>query len=88
MERMSKRAVVFNETGLLVRAACHGEIWRGELLNDRGEVEDEFAYTRESFPGAVIGALRVRDIAFGPRLARRLWLHTEELPAGEPPTRT
>lgn len=75
---MSKRAVVFSETGLLVRAACHGEIWRGQLLNDRGEVEDEFAYTRESFPGAVIGALRVRDIAFGPRLARRLWLHTED----------
>lgn len=78
MHGMSKRAVVFSETGLVVRAACHGDVWRGELLNERGEVEDEFAYTRDEFPGAVIGALRVRDIAFGPRLARRLWLHTED----------
>lgn len=75
---MSNRAVVFSETGLIVRAACEGDVWRGQLLNQRGEVEDEFAYTRDTFPGAVIGALRVSDIGFAPRLARRLWLHTED----------
>jgi hypothetical protein len=80
---MKRPAIVFTHTGLTVHAARNGEHWRGELLDERGQVQDVFAYTREAFPGAVIGALRVRDVAFVPQLAPRMWLHTE-LPPVEP----
>jgi hypothetical protein len=83
MRCMKRPAIVFTHTGLTVHAAQNGDHWQGELLDARGEVQDVFAYTREAFPGAVIGALRVRDVAFGPQLASRMWLHTE-LATAEP----
>jgi hypothetical protein len=78
MTAMQRPAIAFVHTGLTVRARLQGDHWRGELLNSRGEVEDVFAYTRDAFPGAVIGALRVSDVSFAPRLAARMWLHTAE----------
>ncbi len=77
MAVMLRPAVVFSHTGLTVHAEKSGDHWRGELLDARGNVKDVFAYTRAAFPGAVIGALRVSDVAFGPQLACRMWLHTE-----------
>jgi hypothetical protein len=77
MRRMKRPVIVFTHTGLTVHAAQNGDHWLGELLDSRGELKDVFAYTREAFPGAVIGALRVRDVAFAPQLASRMWLHTE-----------
>ncbi len=74
---MQSPAIVFTHTGLTVHAAPRGQAWQGQLLNERGEVEDEFAYTRDEFPGAVIGALRFTDLAFAVRLAARMWLHTD-----------
>ncbi len=71
-------AVVFKYTGFTVHAAPSGTEWHGEILNDAGEVQDGFSYTRDGFPGAVIGALRVRDIAFAPKLAARMWVHTDD----------
>jgi hypothetical protein len=80
---MRDPAIVFQETGFTVHAAPNGapdgSEWRGELIDATGEVHDGFSYTRDGFPGAVIGALRVRDIAFAPKLAARMWLHTHEL---------
>jgi hypothetical protein len=76
MRLMKRPAIVFSHTGLTVHAAQQGEHWQGELLNAQGDVEDVFAYTRDSFPGAVIGALRVSDVAFAPQLAARMWIHT------------
>ncbi len=74
---MLQEAIVFEDAGLTVRAVPQGaEQWHGELLDERGQVKDVFSYTRDAFPGAVIGALRVRDVAFAPRLAARMWLHT------------
>lgn len=83
MRGMKRPAIVFTHTGLIVHAAQHGDHWQGELLDAQGKVKDVFAYTREGFPGAVIGALRVRDVAFVPQLASRMWLHTA-LPVAEP----
>lgn len=74
---MQGSAIVFNHTGLTVRAARRGEAWQGQLLDERGQVQDEFSYTREAFPGAVIGALRFTDLEFAVRLAARLWLLTD-----------
>jgi hypothetical protein len=76
---MRDPAIVFQEKGFTVHAAPDGAEWRGELIDAKGEVHDGFSYTRDGFPGAVIGALRVRDIAFAPKLAARMWLHTHEL---------
>ena len=79
---MRDPAVVFKYTGFTVHAAPsrderRGE-WRGEILDEAGELHDGFSYTRDGFPGAVIGALRVRDIAFAPQLAARMWVHTDD----------
>ena len=76
---MRDPAIVFEETGFTVHAAPNGSEWRGELIDAAGDVHDGFSYLRDGFPGAVIGALRVRDIAFAPKLAARMWLHTHEL---------
>ena len=75
---MRDPAGVFKYTGFTVHAAPSGGEWRGEILNDAGEVQDGFSYTRDGFPGAVIGALRVRDIAFAPQLAARMWVYTDD----------
>jgi hypothetical protein len=77
MAGMQRPAVVFSHTGLTVHAEQHGDHWQGELLDAHGQVKDVFAYTRDAFPGAVIGALRVSDVAFAPKLACRMWLHTD-----------
>ena len=80
---MRNPAIVFKHTGFTVHAAPAagewGGAWRGEILTERGEVHDGFSYTRDYFPGAVIGALRVRDIAFAPKLAARMWVHTQDV---------
>ena len=75
---MRDPVVVFRHTGFTVHAAPSGGEWRGEILDDAGELHDGFSYTRDGFPGAVIGALRVRDIAFAPQLAARMWVHTDD----------
>jgi len=77
---MNNPAIVFKHTGFTVHAApaAAGGEWRGEILTEQGEVHDGFSYTRERFPGAVIGALRVADIAFAPKLAERMWVHTDD----------
>lgn len=75
--RMQSPAIVFQHTGLLVRAAPRGEAWQGEIVDAQGQVQDEFSYTREEFPGAVIGALRFTELDFAVRLAARLWLYTD-----------
>jgi len=75
---MEKPAIVFRHASFTVHAAPTGGEWRGEILTEQGELHDGFSYTRERFPGAVIGALRVRDIAFASRLAERMWLHTDD----------
>ena len=77
LTRMESSAVVFNHTGFTVRAMPCGEAWRGQLLDQNGRVQDEFAYTREAFPGAVIGALTFTDLEFTVRLAASMWLHTD-----------
>jgi hypothetical protein len=74
---MKRPAIVFSYTGLTVRAEQLGELWRGELLDEHGEVKDSFAYTREVFPGAVIGALGCAALGFATSLAARMWLHTD-----------
>jgi hypothetical protein len=74
---MQTELIVFHHTGLTVRAARRDEAWQGQIIDALGEVQDEFSYTRESFPGAVIGALRFRELDFAVRLAPRLWLLTE-----------
>lgn len=74
---MQSAAIVFQHTGLTVRASPHGDSWRGQLVDELGTVKDEFSYTRDGFPGAVIGALRFTDLEFAVRLAARMWLHTE-----------
>jgi len=76
LKRMERPAIVFSHTGLTVHAAPLGELWQGELLDERGELKDSFAYTREAFPGAVIGALRCGALGFATSLAARMWLHT------------
>lgn len=73
---MESEPIVFEHTGLTVRAAARGDTWQGEIIGAGGEVEDVFAYTRDAFPGAVIGALRFKELDFAVRLAARLWLHT------------
>jgi hypothetical protein len=85
---MKRPAIVFTHTGFTVHAARHGDHWQGELLDARGEVTDVFAYTREVFPGAVIGALLVRDVAFVPQLASRMWLHTALPEVAQKPNRS
>ena len=75
---MKRPVIVFSHTGLTVHAEPSGEVWQGELLNERGEVQDSFAYTREAFPGAVIGALRFSALGFAPTLAARMWLYTDD----------
>ncbi|HEX2876383.1 MAG TPA: hypothetical protein VHP33_34255 [Polyangiaceae bacterium] len=75
---MRDPAIVFKQTGFTVHATQSGSEWRGELLNERGEVHDGFSYIREGFPGAVVGALRVSDIAFAPQLAARMWVYTDD----------
>jgi hypothetical protein len=78
---MRNPAVVFRHTGFTVhagRAAGTEAEWRGEILDERGKLHDGFSYVRDGFPGAVIGALQVRDIAFATKLAARMWLHTSE----------
>lgn len=78
---MRNPAVVFRQTGFTVhagRAAGVGGEWQGEILDERGQLHDGFSYLREGFPGAVIGALRVGDIAFATKLAARMWLYTDE----------
>lgn len=74
---MHSDPIVFSHTGLTVRAALHGDAWQGQIVDAHGEVQDEFSYTREAFPGAVIGALRFRELDFAVRLAARLWLYTD-----------
>lgn len=76
MRGMQSPAIVFTHTGLTVHAAPAPGGWRGELLDGLGRVCDAFSYTRETFPGAVIGALAVPDLAFAVELAARMWLHT------------
>ena len=73
---MQSPAIVFRHTGLTVHAAPSDGGWRGELLDELGRVRDAFSYTRETFPGAVIGALGVPDLAFAVKLAERMWVHT------------
>ncbi|HYP91532.1 MAG TPA: hypothetical protein VEQ59_25365 [Polyangiaceae bacterium] len=75
---MKRPAIIFTHTNFTVHAARHGELWQGELLNERGELTDAFAYTREAFPGAVIGALTCAELGFAPALAARMWLHTND----------
>ncbi|HYQ15638.1 MAG TPA: hypothetical protein VEQ58_07770 [Polyangiaceae bacterium] len=75
---MKRPAIVFKHTNLTVHAAPHGELWQGELLDERGELTDAFAYTREAFPGAVIGALSCAELGFAQALAARMWLHTND----------
>lgn len=84
---MKQHAVVFSHTGFTVRAEPFGERWQGELLDETGAVRDSFAYTRETFPGAVIGALRVSALSFATSLAERMWLHTagEDQGCSQPP---
>jgi hypothetical protein len=77
LSAMQCPAIVFTHTGLTVRATARGSTWQGQLLNEQGEVQDEFAYTREAFPGAIIGALRFTDLRFAVQLAARMWLHTD-----------
>jgi len=77
LERMKQPAIVFSHTGLTVHAEPRGDSWQGELLDEQGQVKDSFAYTREGFPGAVIGALRVGALGFATSLAPRMWLYTE-----------
>jgi hypothetical protein len=74
---MKRPAIVFSHTGFTVHAELTGERWQGELLDEAGEVRDSFAYTRETFPGAVIGALGVRALSFATSLAARMWIHTD-----------
>lgn len=83
---MQSEPIVFSHTGLLVRAAPreHGDAWQGQIVDAKGEVQDEFSYTREAFPGAVIGALRFKELDFTVRLAARLWLYTGELAGAVP----
>lgn len=78
---MKSSTIVFSHTGFTVRAEPRGEHWQGELLDERGEVRDSFAYTRESFPGAIIGALRCGALGFATALAARMWLHTSAVEA-------
>lgn len=75
---MKRPAIVFRHTGLTVHAAPAGEVWQGELLDEQGRLKDAFAYTREAFPGAVIGALGCGELGFATELAARMWLHTAE----------
>jgi hypothetical protein len=79
MPGMQRPAIVFTHTGLTVHAAPAEGGWRGELLDELGRVRDAFSYTRETFPGAVIGALAVPDLSFAVKLAERMWLHTAEV---------
>jgi hypothetical protein len=78
---MQSPDVVFIHTGLTVHAAAVDEQerrhFRGELLDQDGTLQDAFAYTREAYPGAVIGALKFTDLSFAVALAARMWLHTE-----------
>ncbi len=78
---MNKPTIAFVHAGLTIQAAPCGEAWCGEILDELGEVLDVFAYTREEFPGAVIGALCFPEVSFAFALAARLWLHTSEPPA-------
>ena len=73
---MQTPEIVFTHTGLTVHAAPSAEGWRGELLDRGGHARDAFVYTREHFPGAIIGALSVPDLSFAVELALRMWLHT------------
>ena len=84
---MKKPTIAFVHTGLTVHAAPCGEAWCGEILDEQGDVLDVFAYTREEFPGALIGALTFAEVSFAVSLAARLWLHTgDELATpAEPP---
>ena len=77
LRAMQSPAIVFTHTGFTVHAAPHGEGWHGELLGPGGQVQDQFAYTRDAFPGAIIGALRCTDLSFAVQLALRMWLHTD-----------
>lgn len=70
---------MFVHQGLTIHAEPRGEGWYGEILDERGEVLDGFAYTREGFPGAVIGALSFPEVSCTTALAARLWLHTGDL---------
>jgi hypothetical protein len=78
---MQRPAIVFSHTGLTVHASPSGELWQGELFDENGELQDGFAYTREAFPGAVIGALRFTQLGFATELAARMWLHTSDAAA-------
>lgn len=73
---MRSPAIVFTHTGLTVHATPAEGGWRGELLDGMGRVRDAFSYTRETFPGAVIGALAIPDLGFAVELAARMWVHT------------
>jgi hypothetical protein len=79
---MRKPTIAFVHSGLTVHAAPCGEAWCGEILDEQSEVLDVFAYTREEFPGAVIGALAFPEVSFSTTLAARLWLHTGDELAG------
>ena len=81
LEAMQRPAIVFSHAGLTVHASLRGELWHGELLDEQGEVRDGFAYTREAFPGAVIGALRFTQLGFATELAVRMWLYTSDAAA-------
>ena len=73
---MRKPSIVFVHQGLTIHAGPCGEAWCGEILDEQGQALDVFAYTREGFPGAVIGALLFPEVSFATSLAARLWLHT------------
>lgn len=75
---MKKPTIAFVHAGLTIHAGPCGEAWCGEVLDELGEVLDVFAYTREVFPGALIGALCFPELSFASALAARLWLHTSE----------
>jgi hypothetical protein len=82
---MKKPTIAFVHAGLTIHAAPCGPAFCGEILDELGEVLDVFAYTREEFPGAVIGALAFPEVSFATALAARLWLHTGDEPAPREP---
>lgn len=76
MRLMQSPAIVFTHAGLTVHAALTEAGWHGELLDSLGQAFDCFSYTRETFPGAVIGAFAAPGLSFALELAGRMWLHT------------
>jgi hypothetical protein len=78
---MKEATIAFVHAGLTIQAGRCGAGWCGQIVDELGEVLDVFAYTRDGYPGAVIGALSFPEVSFATALAARLWLHTTEEPA-------